>query len=230
MALFVFFTRKQGTKVLDAAGVQPVLYSHPDDPDSHRVRLLLAEKNVPVQVVWVDPLARGELGDLNPYNTLPLWAEKNLRLYSVEALCEYIDERHRLPRLLPDHPQQRAEVRQLAWRIRQDWLEPAWRLLAGTVHPEQAMDLRRHLHDGLVGLNPLFARHRFFLQDDFGWCDVLLAPLLWRLPTLGVVLSPALCPAVLAYCQRVFTRPAFVQALGAQERHHRKPMTESLSP
>lgn len=200
---------------------QPILYSHPDDPDSHRVRFLLAEKGLRPQLVWVDPQDRGELAELNPYNTLPLWAEKNLRLYAPEALCEYLEDRYRQPRLLPDHPQQRAEVRQLAWRIRQDWLEPAWQLLQDRVPEDRADPIRRSLQDSLVSLNPLFARHRYFLQDELGWCDVLLAPLLWRLPSLSIPLPPALCPAVLAYCARLFARPAFLASLSVQEQRHR---------
>lgn len=51
------------------------------------------------------------------------------------------------------------------------------------------------------------------MSDVFGWCDVLLAPLLWRLPAMGINLPTHLCKPLADYQRRLFERDAFVASL-----------------
>jgi RNA polymerase-associated protein len=184
-----------------------VLYSHPNDVDSHQVRLALAEKRIDYRLIIVDPQQRPEdLAALNPYNSLPTLVDRELRLYNSDVILEYLEDRYRQIRLFSDHPQQRAEQRLLAWRIRQDWLALADVLL----------------RDALVSLSPLFGHRPFFMSDEMGLCDCLLAPVLWRLPEMQITLPPALSAPLLAYCQRLFTRPAFVSSLTDREQQMRR--------
>jgi RNA polymerase-associated protein len=79
---------------------------------SHRVRIVLAEKGVTVDLVEVDgnqPPA--ELADLNPYNSLPTLVDRELVLYESKVMMEYLDERFPHPPLLPVYPVARAESR-----------------------------------------------------------------------------------------------------------------------
>ncbi len=201
------------------AGV--LLYAHPDHHTSHQVRLALAEKQIPYRLVLVDPALRPEdLLDLNPYATLPTLIDRELRLYQNGVILEYLEERYHRHRLLPDHPASRAEFRQYAWRIEQDWLSLADTLLthSDSLDLKAAQQARHQLRNSLISLSPLFAKRPFFMNDQFGLCDCLLAPMLWRLPEMQIELPISLTAPLLAYCQRLFERPAFIETLSAHER------------
>ncbi|WP_410210923.1 glutathione S-transferase N-terminal domain-containing protein [Aquirhabdus sp.] len=197
------------------------LYAHPDAHHSHRVRLALAEKDIEYTLILVDPDDRPEdLAALNPYNTLPTLVERELRLFESRIILEYLDDRYRQTRLHPDSPSARALVKQYAWRIERDWLVAADILLTdpSSLDAKKAAAARKALTDSLISLSPLFGHQPYFLSDTFGLCDCLLAPVLWRLPQMGIQLTPNLAKPLLTYCQRLFDRPAFVRSLTAQER------------
>ena len=85
------------------------LFSDPVDHYSHRVRMVLAEKGVTVDVVDVDPGNKpDELGEINPYNNLPTLLDRDLVLYESTVIMEYLDERFPHPPLLPVYPVARA--------------------------------------------------------------------------------------------------------------------------
>jgi RNA polymerase-associated protein len=48
---------------------------------------------------------------------------------------------------------------------------------------------RKQLREELLAIAPVFGQKPFFLSDEFSLVDCYLAPLLWRLPTLGVEFS-----------------------------------------
>ena len=85
------------------------MYSSARSVYSHRVRLVLAEKNITVEIVDVEP---GELPedllDLNPYGNLPTLADRDLVLYESGIIMQYLDERFPHPPLLPVDPVSRA--------------------------------------------------------------------------------------------------------------------------
>ena len=56
---------------------------------------------------------------------------------------------------------------------------------------------------------PLFAHKSYFMSDDFGWCDVLLAPLLWRLEEMQIELPRTISRPLFDYQQRLFERKSF---------------------
>ena len=99
------------------------LFSDARDHYSHRVRIVLAEKGVTVEVVDVDLKHKPEeLADLNPYNTLPTLVDRDdLSLYESKVIMEYIDERFPHPPLLPVYPVARAKSRLWMYRLERDW-------------------------------------------------------------------------------------------------------------
>ena len=99
------------------------LFSDARDHYSHRVRIVLAEKGVTVEVVDVDLKHKPEeLADLNPYNTLPTMVDRDdLSLYESKVILEYIDERFPHPPLLPVYPVARAKSRLWMYRLERDW-------------------------------------------------------------------------------------------------------------
>lgn len=191
---------------------QFLLYAD-DGYDSHVVRLLLEEKEVNYRLIT--PHERSELAELNPYATLPILVSRDLVLYEINVIFEYLEERLGANKLLPATPQERAKMRQLVWRLQQDWLRLGRILLT---HPDSfdeksTKHAKNSLSDSLVTLSPLFTRTDFFMSHDFGVCDVWLAPLLWRLPDMGICLPEKLCRPLMQYMARLFARPSFQKTL-----------------
>ena len=100
------------------------LYSDPSSIHSHRVRIVLFEKDITVEIEDVDPDNKPEdLLHLNPYNTVPTLVDRDLVLYDSRVVSEYLDERFPHPPLMPVDPVSRARSRLALYRIEKDWYE-----------------------------------------------------------------------------------------------------------
>src|SRR5262252_647683 len=162
------------------------LYSSRDSVHCHRVRLVLAAKGVVYDLVPVNPDSPPEdLLDLNPYNTVPTLVDRDLVLYDTGVICEYLDERYPHPPLMPVDALSRARLRLAVVRIERDWLPLADQIAAGGRPADAA---RKRLHESLLASLPLFKAAKFFLNPEMSLADWALAPLIWRLPNLGVAL------------------------------------------
>src|SRR5690606_5593771 len=198
----------------DIPSSQLILYAD-DGYDSHVVRLLLEEKKLAYYLSRLHSERPEDLTELNPYHTLPVLQQREIALYEINVIFEYLEERYHANKLLPETPQERAQFRQLAWRIQRDWLVLGKRLL---MHPDsfnkaQAALAKKQLSDSLITLSPLFAHKPYFMADEFGWCDVLLAPLLWRLEEMGIELPRAISRPLFDYQKRVFERDSFQKSV-----------------
>ncbi|MBH0085434.1 glutathione S-transferase N-terminal domain-containing protein [Psychrobacter sp. SCQQ22] len=198
----------------DIPSSQLILYAD-DGYDSHVVRLLLEEKKLAYYLSRLHSERPEDLTELNPYHTLPVLQQREIALYEINVIFEYLEERYHTNKLLPDTPQERAQFRQLAWRIQRDWLSLGKRLL---VHPDsfnkaQAVVAKKQLSDSLITLSPLFAHKPYFMADEFGWCDILLAPLLWRLEEMHIELPRAISRPLFDYQKRVFERDSFQKSV-----------------
>lgn len=146
---------------------------------------------------------------------MPVLQQREIALYEINVIFEYLEERYHTNKLLPETPQERAQFRQLAWRIQRDWLSLGKRLLT---HPDsfnkaQAAMAKKQLSDSLITLSPLFAHKSYFMADEFSWCDVLLAPLLWRLEEMEIELPRAISRPLFEYQKRVFERDSFQKSV-----------------
>ncbi|MEK6219677.1 MAG: glutathione S-transferase N-terminal domain-containing protein [Psychrobacter cryohalolentis] len=198
----------------DIPSSQLILYAD-DGYDSHVVRLLLEEKKLAYYLSRLHSERPEDLTELNPYHTLPVLQQREIALYEINVIFEYLEERYHANKLLPETPQERAQFRQLAWRIQRDWLSLGKRLL---MHPDsfnkvQAVMARKQLSDSLITISPLFAHKSYFMADEFGWCDVLLAPLLWRLEEMDIDLPRAISRPLFDYQKRVFERDSFQKSV-----------------
>ncbi|WP_288726255.1 glutathione S-transferase N-terminal domain-containing protein [uncultured Psychrobacter sp.] len=198
----------------DIPSSQLILYAD-DGYDSHVVRLLLEEKKLAYYLSRLHSERPEDLTELNPYHTLPVLQQREIALYEINVIFEYLEERYHANKLLPETPQERAQFRQLAWRIQRDWLVLGKRLL---MHPDsfnkaQAALAKKQLSDSLITLSPLFAHKPYFMADEFGWCDVLLAPLLWRLEEMDIELPRAISRPLFDYQKRVFERDSFQKSV-----------------
>ncbi|RLJ22081.1 stringent starvation protein A [bacterium endosymbiont of Escarpia laminata] len=194
------------------------LYSDPQNPYCHRVRMVLAEKNITFEVKDIDPLNMPEaLMELNPYGTLPTLVDRDLKLYESRIIMEYLDERFPHPPLLPVDPVSKSTSRLLMYRVDNDWYSQLDLIMAGK---KDAAKARKELRESLISTAPVFGAKPFFMSDDFTLVDCAIAPLLWRLPVLGIEIPPS-AKGLHEYAARLFERESFVQCLSEAEREMR---------
>ena len=79
----------------------------------------------------------------------------------------------------------------------------------------------RLIRDNLTVIAPVFAKQKYMLGEEFSMLDVSIAPLLWRLDHYGIQLPKQAAP-LLKFAERLFSRPAFIDALTASEKAMRK--------
>ncbi|OUU80170.1 MAG: stringent starvation protein A [Gammaproteobacteria bacterium TMED78] len=202
------------------------LFSGPTDHWSHRVRLVLAEKgiNVDITEVMADKIPE-DLVDLNPYGTTPTIVDRDLVLYDSRVIIEYLDERFPHPPLMPVDPVLRAQFRLALHRIEQDW----YTLLSKVENEKKKRNSDnkvinagiRSLKESILSSVDVFKSREFFLSDDFSLVDCSIAPILWRLPYLGINL-PRTANAIESYMEKVFSRESFQKALSELEIEYRE--------
>lgn len=192
-----------------------VLYSGALDIFSHRVRIVLAEKGVSVDVINADSSDKLEdLHELNPYGTTPTLVDRDLVLYDANIINEYLDERFPHPPLMPVYPVARAKTRLMIYRIDREWADLVNKIENGKAADVQAAS--KELRNYLVRLAPVFSSSAFFLNEEFSLVDCCIAPILWRLPYWGIVLPPE-AKAVYKYADRIFNRDSFQASLTEAE-------------
>jgi RNA polymerase-associated protein len=192
------------------------LFSSATDPESHRVRLVFAEKGITVEVVDVDGNNKPEdLIDLNPYNSVPTLVDRELVLYDPRTIMEYLDERFPHPPLMPVDPVSRARARLALYRIEKDWYQqlPALESRSEKVFTKA----RKMLRDSLTASAEVFGAKSFFLSDEFSLVDATIIPVLWRLKHYRIDL-PRQAKPVMQYAARMFARDSFKSSLSEAER------------
>lgn len=192
------------------------LYCSPVCHYSHQVRFVWHEKGVQSEIQFIDPANPPEdVIDLNPYGDSPTLIDRDLVLYDPKIIMEYLDERFPHPPLHPMEPVARAQARMLIHRIERDW----YRLLDDILNSgeKKAARSRKLLREDLIAASPLFASQPYFLSEEFSLIDCALAPLLWRLPSVGVTL-PQEAQAIRLYAQKIFSREGFQRSLSEREK------------
>jgi stringent starvation protein A len=191
------------------------LYSARDCIHCHRVRLVLAAKGVTYDLVAVDLDDPPEdLLDLNPYNSVPTLVDRDLVLYDTSVICEYLDERYPHPPLMPVDPLSRARLRLAIVRIENDWLTLVDQIEAGGRPADTA---RKTLRDELIKNASAFKASKFFLSPEMSLADCALAPLIWRLDSLGVQI-PKEAHFIIDYGERIFRSQGFTRSLTPEEK------------
>jgi RNA polymerase-associated protein len=185
---------------------------------------VLFEKGMDFEVIDVDLANKAEdLAVLNPYGAVPVLVERDLILSEANIINEYIDERFPHPQLMPGDPVDRARVRLFLLNFEKELFVHVVtlenRALKGN---DKALEkARAHIRDRLTQLAPVFLKNKFMLGDNFSMLDVAIAPLLWRLDYYGIDLSKNAAP-LLKYAERIFSRPAYIEALTPSEKVMRK--------
>ena len=194
------------------------LFSDPRDHYSHRVRMVLAEKGVTVDIVdVVGGKIPEDLAEVNPYNTLPTLSDRDLVLYESNVIMEYLDERFPHPPLLPVYPVQRALSRLWITRVEKEWSSKLDLLMLGKGREAALTKARKELRESIIAIAPIFAEKPFFMNDEFSLVDCCVAPILWRLKEVGIMIPERSSKALVAYMQKIFERDAFRESLTEAE-------------
>ncbi len=192
------------------------LFSTRDCVVCHRVRLVLAAKGVTYELVIVDPAHPPEdLVDLNPYHSVPTLVDRDLVLYAASVVTEFLDERYPHPPLMPVDPLARARLRLAMLRMEHEWVPHVQQIQNGS--KAQAEAARKHLRELVIAALPLFKASKFFLNPEMSLADCAMAPIIWRLPALGIVL-PKECKPIEDYGMRIFRNPGFMRSLTPEEK------------
>lgn len=193
------------------------LYSSETSLECHRVRFVLAEKGINVEIVNVsaDESAAADLAELNPYNETPTLVDRDLVLYDAGVINDYLDERYPHPPLMPVDPVSRAQLRLVHHRILKDWYSLAKGIEESS--GRKAEQLAKQLKESLLAANELFRMQEYLLSDELSLVDCTLGPLLWRMPHYGIKLGKP-GAAVENYAQRIFSRNSFKASLTQAER------------
>lgn len=194
------------------------LYSGSNDPYSHRARIVLAEKGVTFDLNEVDIDSQVDmLAEINPYNTVPTLVDRDLVLYESEIIMEYLDERFPHPPLMPVYPVARARTRLLLHRVNRDWYTLLNKILSKCTDPAEVEASKKALLESILSVSAMFKEMPFFMSEEFSLVDCAIAPLLWRLKSLGIIL-PAEAKPLQDYAKRLFSREAFQVSLTETEK------------
>jgi len=198
-----------------------VLYSGTTCPFSQRCRFVLHEKGMDFEIKDIDLFNRpDDISVMNPYGQVPILVERDLILYESNIINEYIDERFPHPQLMPADPVMRARTRLFLFNFERELFVHVG-ILERAGNPKAMEKARLSIREQLVQLAPVFLKSKYMLGEEFSMLDLSLAPLLWRLENYGIELFKSSAP-LMKYAERIFAKPAFIDALTPSEKVMRR--------
>ncbi|WP_353150841.1 glutathione S-transferase N-terminal domain-containing protein [Pollutimonas bauzanensis] len=200
-----------------------VLYSGTTCPFSQRCRFVLFEKGMDFEIRDIDLYNKPEdIAVMNPYGQVPILVERDLVLYESNIINEYIDERFPHPQLMPADPVMRARTRLFLYNFEKELFVHVSVLENRSSNDTKAQDFaRQNIRDRLAQLAPMLLKNKYMLGEEFSMLDVAVAPLLWRLDHYGIELPKNAAP-IQKYAERIFSRPAYIEALTPSEKVMRR--------
>ena len=198
------------------------LYDYPDCPFCQKVRVVLAEKDLEYDKIFVDLRKQEQkLPDflrLNPYGKVPVLVDEDEVIYDSTIINEYLEDEYPLPRLMPEDSQGRARIRMLEDFCDNSFIPPTTTLLTqlrkseAERDPQRVDQAREELRRSLYFVRDHLAGQDFLAGKDLTLADAAFAPRIMVLGRLGIELEPSLS-SVQAWIDRLRARPS-VRALG----------------
>jgi glutathione S-transferase len=183
------------------------LYDAPRCPYCARVRIVLAEKGVELDVVEIDLSDRPNcLYEKNPTGRVPVLEEDDRPLPESAVIMEFLEERYPEPPLLPADPADRAAARLVIFRDG-DLTDPYYALRRGEEGAREKLDAALARFDAMLADRPYLG------GAAYGLADIALVPWFLRArDMLGVELDGF--PALSAWLARLEERPAIAAEAG----------------
>jgi stringent starvation protein A len=183
------------------------LYDAARCPFCARVRIVLTEKAIPYEAVPIDLDDRPAwIVELNPpAGRVPVLDDGGWLLPESAVICEYLEERHPEPPLLPLDPGERAAVRLLVFRFT-DLEKPYYAVRRGDSGAAPA------LASALGWLDAMLSAMPYLSGREFGLADVAYLPWVIRArDLLGIDLGST--PELVGWLGRVGERPSVAAEL-----------------
>ena len=196
------------------------LYHLPISPFSRKIRLVLAEKQIDVELIEEFPWEeRTDFLALNPAGKVPLLRDGSVIIAESHAIFEYLEEKYPTNPLLPKSPEARAEARRLHNYFDDKFYnevtkkilnERVYRKLAKDGYPD-SNDIKAALkaikfHYGYMDW--LLEERRWIAGNDMTIADFAAAAHFSALDYLGDV-QWGIIPNVKEWYAKVKSRPAF---------------------
>ena len=198
------------------------LYSSPQCPQCHRVRIVMFEKDTQGRCAYIDdPHHREDLATINPDLSTPTFYDRGLVLMEPRIIMEYLDDRYPHPALMPIDPLNRARARVWFLHIERnlydqlDDLRSPGAKKSGTARKTICAFLLR------VGAElKMQEKKRFFTSDNLTLLDASLGPILWRLKAHYGIELPRNnnSKALWKYAEALYDRESFTKSLTQAER------------
>jgi glutathione S-transferase len=192
------------------------LYDFKSSPNCQRVKVVLAEKNLPYEIVPIDLRKQEQKTPdylkLNPYGKVPVLTDDGTVLYESCIINEYLDEKYPKPPLMPAEPGKRAKVRITIDYGLAHFDAPYQKLRMETT--KEAKEQSQPIIDAAKSdLKKLLQRFETELGDqgylcgDFSLADAALITRFTRLEGFGVLPDTSL-PRMGKYLERMKQRPS----------------------
>ena len=198
------------------------LYDYPDCPFCQKVRVVLAEKDLEYEKIFVDLRKQEQKSPdflrLNPYGKVPVLIDEDEVMYESTIINEYLEDEYPIPRLMPEDSGGRARVRLLEDYCDNSFIPATTTLLSqlrkteAERDPQRVEQSREDLRRGLYFLSDRLGGQEYLVGKEFTLADAAFAPRIMVIGRLGVELEPALSN-VQAWIERIRARPS-VRALG----------------
>jgi RNA polymerase-associated protein len=175
-----------------------VLYSGTTCPFSQRCRFVLFEKGMDFEIRDIDLYNKPEdISVMNPYGQVPILVERD--------------------------PVMRARTRLFLYNFEKELFVHVSTLEDRSAKPDEKKlaNARQNIRDRLAQLAPMLLKNKYMLGEEFSMLDVAVAPLLWRLDHYGIELPKNAAP-LQKYAERIFSRPAYIEALTPSEKVMRR--------
>lgn len=192
------------------------LYDFPQSPNCQKVKLVLAEKDLSYETVFVDLMNNAQRSAdflrLNPYGKVPVLIDEDEVIYDSTIINEYLDDEYPHPPLMPTGSDERAQA-----RLFEDFADNSFIPQSNVLATElsKAADqidqerIQRYRSD-LVRVLEFLDRHlegKEYLVQEFSLADVAFVPRLLVLEPLGVTVPESLTN-VMAWIERLGQRPS----------------------
>ena len=199
------------------------LYSDPNSHYSHRVRIVLQEKGLSTEIIdMTQENMHSDLLEINPNAEIPVLIDRDICLYDSLVLMEYLEERFPHPPLMPVYPVIKARSRLFILRIEQEWSKNLDYLALNPKPGSKTQKSKKDLKSNILSASSIFDEHPYFMSEDFSLIDCCVAPILWRLPALGIDISKdKKAKPIYQYMERVFSRDSFKASISEVEQEMR---------
>ncbi|MEW6297885.1 MAG: glutathione S-transferase family protein [Thermodesulfobacteriota bacterium] len=195
------------------------LYDFPQSPYCQKVRLVLAEKDLSYEKIFIDLTKNEQKAPdflrLNPYGKVPVLIDEDEVIYDSTIINEYLEDEYPHPPLLPATSGGRARARMFEDFADNSFTAQSSLLVAELRKPADQVDqerVQRYRADLLRVLEFLERQleGRDYIADTFSLADLAFVPRLLLLPRLGVEI-PARLKNVSAWSERLKQRPSVSQ-------------------